>query len=147
AIRKALASVIERACLDPEAAKTAIESRRKELARDPDMQVRLPFTIERVKPTFANAACDADTVAPTRVMSGDEIAKLAAKEESRAQRAQTVIAQAAGARATLLRAESFADIAARTQADVERVRVEKTAEIVEEPMATGEDLAALRESP
>lgn len=151
-VREAIAKIVEEACSDPKAAWAAIGARRKELERErKDYQGArtMTFAVDRLERNLAErkVRCDAELVAPTRVLTGAEFDELVKKEDSRAERAQAVVSRAADARAQLLVKDRYEDLAGKAPM---RARIEQAAPVIEavmeeEAMATADDLAALRE--
>jgi hypothetical protein len=150
-VRDALEKLVEKACADPKAAWAAIAQRRKELRkRQKDSYGRaLAFTVDHLQTGLAErkVTCDADVVAATRVLTGIEHDDLRKKEEARAERAQAVMNRSAEARAELLLKEGYDALATKAPP---RARIEAAGPVIEqameEPMATADDLAALREA-
>jgi len=150
-VREAITKLVQKTCPDPKVAWAAIHTRRKELERErseSDLRA-LDFAVDRLEQKLAErkVTCDAEAVAPTRVLTGTEFDELVKKEEARAERAQAVVSKAADARAELLVKEGFAGLAPRIVE--QQTRTVEPAPVIEddqqEEMATADDLAALRE--
>jgi hypothetical protein len=150
-VRSALGELVEKACADRKAAWTAIATRRRELGRKAEDAYERPldFTVGRLKDALSarSVICDAEAVAPTRVLTGAEHDDLAKKEGARVERAQAVVSRAAEARAELLVKDGWDGLTSHLQAEV-RVEAQVDHNVEErEDLATAGDLAALREVP